>query len=153
MFHVKHIKFLFYIKLAFIGQIFHNIHMKKFTSKTQKVGELGENLAVKYLKNKGFSIIERNFTFQGGEIDIIAEQNNNLFFVEVKTRNYKNTPLDKISEYKPEENVTSKKRERFEKTVALYESSHDMEKYESINLVCMAVYISGKDVRVDMIDF
>lgn len=141
------------MKLAFMGEIFHNIHMKKFTSKTQKVGELGENLAVKYLKNKGFSIIERNFTFQGGEIDIIAEQNNTLFFVEVKTRNYKNTPLDKISEYKPEENVTPKKRERFEKTVALYEGSHDVEKYESIKLVCMAVYISGKDVRVDMIDF
>jgi putative endonuclease len=57
---------------------------KVFTSKSQKTGELGENLAEKYLKKKGYRIIERNYTIPQGEIDIIAKEGNDLIFVEVK---------------------------------------------------------------------
>ncbi|HYM65574.1 MAG TPA: YraN family protein [Candidatus Sulfotelmatobacter sp.] len=48
--------------------------------------KLGEEIAVKFLKEKGYKIIERNFRKGYGEIDIIAVQNNTLVFVEVKTR-------------------------------------------------------------------
>ena len=57
---------------------------KVFTSKSQKTGELGESLAEKYLKKKGYRIIERNYTIPQGEIDIIAKEGNDLIFVEVK---------------------------------------------------------------------
>lgn len=50
-------------------------------------GKYGEDLAVSYLKKKGFEILERNYRHRRGEIDIIAlEANNLLVFIEVKLR-------------------------------------------------------------------
>ncbi len=52
-------------------------------------GSEGEDLAAKYLTEKGFEIIERNYFSGHGEIDIIANdpRDNYLVFVEVKARN------------------------------------------------------------------
>lgn len=52
----------------------------------QSFGKTGEELACKYLKNHKYKIIERNFTTDIGEIDIIAQKDNCIIFVEVKTR-------------------------------------------------------------------
>ena len=53
----------------------------------QIVGKAGEEKATKYLKEKGDSIIEKNFRCREGEVDIIAkDKNKDLVFVEVKTR-------------------------------------------------------------------
>lgn len=49
-------------------------------------GGSGEKLAVKYLKSKGYGILETNFTTDVGEIDIIAFAPGLIAFVEVKTR-------------------------------------------------------------------
>jgi putative endonuclease len=48
------------------------------------LGKLGEDIAAKYLQNKGFSIIERNYWKPYGEIDIVAKKGSKLHFVEVK---------------------------------------------------------------------
>lgn len=48
--------------------------------------KFGEEIAINYLKNKGYKIIERNFRKGYGEIDIIATFENTLVFIEVKTR-------------------------------------------------------------------
>ena len=56
----------------------------------RKVGMKGEDIAEKYLKDKKYKIICKNFYTRKGEIDIIAIKDNNLIFFEVKTRtNYK----------------------------------------------------------------
>ncbi|OBX24434.1 MULTISPECIES: YraN family protein [Bizionia] len=52
-----------------------------------ELGELGEQLAAEYLQAKGYVILERNYRFQKAEIDIIANHNNQMICVEVKTRN------------------------------------------------------------------
>ncbi|MBI4994570.1 YraN family protein [Candidatus Peregrinibacteria bacterium] len=49
-------------------------------------GYCGESLAEKYLINKGYKILDKNFTVRGGEIDIIAHKNGIFVFAEVKTR-------------------------------------------------------------------
>jgi putative endonuclease len=51
-----------------------------------RLGEKGEGLAVKFLKKKGYKIIERNYRTPVGEIDIIAVDGETLAFIEVKTR-------------------------------------------------------------------
>lgn len=51
----------------------------------KKTGDRGEDTAVKYLMDNGFSIVERNYRKRGGEIDIIAKDDETLVFVEVKS--------------------------------------------------------------------
>ncbi|WP_243370744.1 YraN family protein [Geotalea sp. SG265] len=50
------------------------------------LGEIGEAIAVTFLKGLKFSILERNFRCKCGEIDIIARDGKTIVFVEVKTR-------------------------------------------------------------------
>lgn len=57
--------------------------MKSFN---KKKGDEGEDIAVEFLLKKGFEIIERNYRFEKGEIDIIAKDKNEIVFIEVKTR-------------------------------------------------------------------
>lgn len=49
-------------------------------------GDAGEILAINFLKDKGYKILETNFKTKLGEIDIIALQNGVIVFVEVKSR-------------------------------------------------------------------
>ena len=96
--------------------------MKQFTSKTQKVGEIGESLACKFLVKHDFSIIERNHTRKWGEIDIIAKKSNILHFVEVKT-----VSCETIDEIRSDpkymqviQNVHTKKVSRMKKIIQTY---------------------------------
>lgn len=56
------------------------------TQASSKFGRAGEKTAIKFLKKNGYRIIEKNFRTKAGEIDVIAEQEKVLVFVEVKTR-------------------------------------------------------------------
>ena len=53
---------------------------------SQKLGRFGENTAKSFLIRKGYEIIDLNFHTPYGEIDIICKHNDQLIFVEVKTR-------------------------------------------------------------------
>ncbi|CAB1081226.1 UPF0102 protein YraN [Olavius algarvensis Delta 1 endosymbiont] len=55
-------------------------------TKQQKFGESSENMAVWYLKQNGYKIIEQNYRNRLGEIDIIAREKKSIVFVEVKSR-------------------------------------------------------------------
>ncbi len=49
-------------------------------------GNIGENLAVKYLKKHGYKILKRNYVALDSEIDVIAKNRDTICFVEVKAR-------------------------------------------------------------------
>jgi putative endonuclease len=51
----------------------------------QKLGKNGEELALRFLKNKGYKEIEKNYRFGKGEIDIICQYENDLIIIEVKS--------------------------------------------------------------------
>lgn len=59
-------------------------------------GQWAENLAERYLENQGLTLLERNFSCKGGEIDLIMEQGEILVFVEVRYRKDSN-PLETIN--------------------------------------------------------
>src|SRR4030042_5472976 len=52
----------------------------------KELGKKGEELALRFLKKKGFRIIEKNYVCKMGEMDIIAREKDTLAFIEVKTR-------------------------------------------------------------------
>ena len=80
------------------------------------LGDRGENVAARYLRNKGFKIIVRNFRCEVGEIDIIARDGKTLVFVEVKTRAY--------DDPEPEEQVNLAKQQQLTKVAKLYLSRY-----------------------------
>ncbi len=55
----------------------------------KKTGKKGEDIAVSFLQQKKYKILDQNFCIRGGEIDIIAEKDEQIVFVEVKTRKNK----------------------------------------------------------------
>ena len=83
-------------------------------------GRLGEQLTAEYLEEKGYEIVERNFKCRFGEIDVIAQNDRYLAFVEVKTRR-----MDGM--YAPREAVTAAKRQRLIRTAAHYLISRSAE--------------------------
>ena len=54
--------------------------------KSNGIGKLGEDCAAKFLDANGYAIVARNFRIRSAEIDIIAQRNGVLAFVEVKAR-------------------------------------------------------------------
>jgi len=66
--------------------------------KNKEVGDRGEAIACDYLLERGFRIIDRNFSGAGGEIDIVAEREGVIHFIEVKTRSSerRGSPLEAV---------------------------------------------------------
>lgn len=76
-------------------------------------GAMGEILAARFLREKGYKIQSSNFRCRLGEIDIIAADKHHLVFAEVKTRR-------SDSRYLPREAVTVSKQRKLLQTAALY---------------------------------
>lgn len=86
--------------------------------KKQETGRLGEDLACRTLKKKGYRILERNYRCRYGEIDIIAQKNTCLVFVEVRSKT--GTAFGS-----PEESITAQKKQRLTASIMSYLESHD----------------------------
>ena len=81
----------------------------------KKIGALGENVACRFLVKQGFKILDRNYSKKWGEIDIVAEKDKILRFIEVKT--VVSCATDK---YRPEENVHYQKLKRLSRVIQTY---------------------------------
>lgn len=77
----------------------------------RKIGIQNENLAVNYLKNKGYKIIKQNFYTKYGEIDIIAKDKDILVFIEVRSKSYNKfgTPEETINQIKKRKIINTAK--------------------------------------------
>ena len=97
----------------------------------QILGIYGENIATKYLIDRGYSILKRNFRNGHAEIDIIAQLNTQLVIVEVKTRN--------TSKYgNPEQSVSSKKQQLLAQAAEAYLLQNDLDlivRYDIISII------------------
>lgn len=56
----------------------------KSAASTRDRGQAGEAIARRYLKRRGFKILDTNYLIRGGEIDIVAREQDTLVFIEVK---------------------------------------------------------------------
>jgi putative endonuclease len=122
--------------------------LKRFTSKNQKIGEIGEKLACVFLMKRGFEIIETNYTIKAGEIDIVAKKNKVWRFIEVKS--VSRVTLDGVSDetsgFRPEENMHPKKIQRFVRTVEYYRIVKDLGE-EDFQIDLALVYINQVDKK------
>lgn len=118
---------------------------QKMTYKSQ-LGKLGENIACKYLVDKGYKIIERNFRQPWGELDIIAKApDKTLVFVEVKTMSNNNSVG-----LQPEDQLTKAKLKKLKRTASLY-AGHYPEKIKDEKgwqIDLLALTISGENYAI-----
>ena len=89
-------------------------------TKKQVVGDIGEDIVCRYLERNGHSVIERNYRKKWGEIDIIAQKEGVVHFVEVKTVSDSGMGEIGIDSYRPEDNVHPRKLKRLARVVATY---------------------------------
>jgi putative endonuclease len=112
----------------------------------RKIGDIGEEIACKYLENKGYSVIERNYLKKWGEIDIVAKKDNLVLFVEVKTVSRESV--------RPEENMHSQKLARLQRAVQTYlvERKIKDNKECRIDLLCVHLNFETKKAKVDVFE-
>ncbi|PIR68341.1 hypothetical protein COU49_01320 [Candidatus Nomurabacteria bacterium CG10_big_fil_rev_8_21_14_0_10_35_16] len=123
---------------------------KVFTSKTQKTGEIGENIAVRFLMKHGYKILNRNYTKKWGEIDVVAEKNNRLHFIEVKSvsrETVKDINQTTLDSYRPEDNMHPWKLKRLSRTIQTYLLSEKVPEETDWQVDLLVVFLAEKDKK------
>ena len=108
-----------------------------------ELGKLGEELAVDFLIEKGYDILETNWTFQKAEIDIIAQKNGILAVVEVKTRSSIEFGL-------PQDFVKPKKIQLLVKAINEYVVSNDLDVEVRFDII--AVHAKGSEFEIEHLE-
>ena len=110
-------------------------------NKTEK-GKLAEDLACKFLTDKGFLIYARNYHSKGGEIDIVCHDGHQLVFCEVKSKFGLNFGS-------PEEEMTHTKIERLENAITCYIQEYNInhDNYR-IDLVAMDLDVDKMSCKI-----
>ncbi len=114
-----------------------------FMAKHIELGIKGEIIAVNYLKEKGFHILERNYRFKRGEVDIIAQKDNCLRVIEVKTRQ---------SHYMagPEITVTRKKQKAILDVANAYININNFDGETQFDIV--SIILNEKMVEIELLE-
>ena len=122
-------------------------------AKTAKraTGDIGEEVTAKFLINKGFSVIERNYWKPWGEIDIVAERANILSFIEVKTVTRE---PGREGGVRPEENFHPAKLKRLHRAIQTYLLDRKVpeSKVWKIDLACVFLDFSTKKAKVELLE-
>lgn len=117
-------------------------------AKHNDIGKIGENIAKTFLMKHGFSIKEQNYRVPYGEIDLIAEKDNVLHIIEVKSIEVRsNQSLQKLT-IRPEDNMTFWKKQKLKRSLRLYLSRLDQKRFLQVDLICVYINQETREGRV-----
>jgi Holliday junction resolvase-like predicted endonuclease len=127
-------------------------------TKKRELGDLGEDLAVRYLESRKYKILERNYLKPYGEIDIVAKKGGSIYFVEVKsfkTKDYKGDWFShENSGIRAEDNIHPKKLSSLEKVISVYLLENG--EYSSLDIKFIAIVVEintlNKRAKIRIID-
>lgn len=126
------------------------------TPSTKEIGDYGEQIAVRYLKNHGFAILDTNYTKKCGELDIVAKNKGIIHFIEVKTLSYQTKSLlekaVKNSSWRPEERVHRFKLHQIAKTLDIWLSEKNWTGEWQIDVIAVRLVVEDKYASVKYID-
>lgn len=108
-----------------------------------ELGKIGEELAVDFLIEKGYEILETNWVFQKAEVDIIAQKGNVLVVVEVKTRS-------SVDFGSPQDFVKPKKIKLLVKAINEYVISNDLNVEVRFDII--AIHVKGKEFEFEHLE-
>ncbi|MBI2476056.1 MAG: YraN family protein [Candidatus Taylorbacteria bacterium] len=131
--------------------------MKPKPTQKQVIGTLGEAIASRFIINKGFTVVSRNYRKKFGEIDIIAKKSGKIHFVEVKTvsrENLKETAPESGDGFRPEDNVHPWKLKRLSRAIQVYLSENKLEDEADwqLDVVTVMLDVKNKVARVKMLE-
>ena len=119
----------------------------------RKLGDMGEDVACKYLEQKGFRIVERNYLRKWGEIDIVAEKPEILCFIEVKSVS-RGVSREPSQGYRPEENVHPAKLQRLHRAIQTYLLDRKVpeDKPWRVDVACVYLDFSTRRAKVEVLE-
>lgn len=126
-----------------------SFHKKHFTCNmhTRKLGDIGETIACKYIENKGFTVLRRNYRRRWGEIDIIGEKDGAIHFFEVKSVTV--TTFGAYSGHDPEENVHNLKVRHIRRMIETYMDENDcVDEDFAFHVLCVYMNTHNHRARV-----
>lgn len=152
-------------------------YMKLEPTQKQVVGNLGEEIASRFLINKGFEIVDRNYRKKFGEIDIVAKKEEIIHFVEVKTvsRDNLKDPISQVEDkdtfrpktnsefvrsnnpedcFRPEDNVHPWKLKRLSRAIQVYLAEHKLgeETFWQFDVITVLLDVKNKIARVKILE-
>jgi putative endonuclease len=111
--------------------------------RNQRIGKWGEEMAAKFLEDKGFHVINRNYRTPFGELDLIVQIDDETRFVEVKTRTGLNFG-------QPEEAITRTKRAHLLRAVQAYWLDRiEAEGSWQIDVIAVLGRPEDKDIQIE----
>lgn len=112
-------------------------------------GAVGEKIAARFLQEKGFEIVSKNFRRPYGEIDIVSREKSGKYrFIEVKTVSWEtgtNAGNSTQGIYRPEDNVHPQKIKRLMRVIEAYILSNNLDAEWQFDVI--AVYLDQKDKK------
>ena len=110
----------------------------------RRIGDGGETYAARLMEKQGYCIVMRNFTVRGGEIDLIAQNEEYIVFCEVKLR-------DAAALYRPAEAVSKQKQQRIIRTAMCYLQQYPCAKQPRFDVVAITA-MGGKITHHEWIE-
>ncbi len=100
--------------------------------KTRAFGKICESVVSKWLSQKGYKILSRNFTIKGGELDIVAIDGDTLAFIEVKARH---AGYDSAKYGRPSRAVDYLKRQRVALTAQAFLRQYPSKRHKRFDVI------------------
>jgi len=128
------------------GWVFAASSLNEHTLRMKEIGALGEELAAKHLAAKGYRVLDRNWRWRQGEIDLVAEKDGEIVFVEVKARRSHAFGT-------PEEAVTRAKQRKLIRTAYAYLARHGSPNTRwRIDVIALDLNAQGEVVRLEHLE-
>ena len=107
-----------------------------------EVGRAGEEVAKKYLEDKGYKIIEQNYRTKYAEIDLVAQRDNVLILVEVRTKTDEKFGA-------PEETINKRKMRKLQMSALAYTSRIKWQGRYQIDAICLILDKNNNSKRLN----
>jgi len=118
------------------------------------IGQLGEKIAQKYLENRKFRFVERNFRKKWGELDIVMQKDDVLHFIEVKAGSFHTSVPKGEESYRPEDHMHFHKKTRMKRIIQSYLLEKKVSPLQewTIDLVVVHINTDTKKAHVHVLE-
>jgi putative endonuclease len=126
-------------------------------AKHNEIGKLGEDIASKWLSDRGFVTVERNYSKKWGEIDVVARATSGkIHFIEIKTVSYETRhDMDQAisrGTWRPEENVHIYKQKRLARAIQTWIAERKYTGGFQIDILTVRIVQQEKFARIKLIE-